>query len=168
MEENLLIVGKILRPHGNCGAVLVRVESDLPQRFDPGSRLLLEEEEGAYRELVVEDKKVSGKNLVLKFTGIFTRDDAEKLRGELVARPANSRLPEGEFWVHELLSLRVVSTEGEELGIVRDVLFGPVQDLLEIEGERGVFMVPFVAEFVKNVDIKKKELVIKLIEGLAP
>jgi len=167
MEENLLIVGKILRPHGNCGAVLVRVESDLPQRFDPGSRLLLEEE-GAYRELVVEDKKVSGKNLILKFTGIFTRDDAEKLRGELVARPVNSRLPEGEFWVHELLGLHVVSTEGEELGIVRDVLFGPVQDLLEIEGERGVFIVPFVAEFVKDVDINKKEIVIKLIEGLVP
>ena len=163
-----VVVGRIGRPHGVRGEVTVEVRTDSPEfRFAPGA--VLGTEPGRAQPLVVAAARWHSGRLLLAFAGVGDRTAAEELRDLLltVEVPADDR-PEDpeEFYDHQLVGL-AARTRSAELGRVADVLHLPGQDVLVIRTpEGGEVLVPFVAEFVPEVDLVAGCIRIDPPEGL--
>ena len=185
-----LVVGRITRPHGVRGEVSVEVHTDEPERrFTVGSVLATDPAEAG--PLTVASARWHTGRLLVGFTGITDRNQAEDLRGiwlTLDSAQAGSSDDPDEFHDHELIGLAVVTVSGKPVGRVTDVRhFG--QDLLVIEpagraatdsataGPMGParsgqpaqpdgLLVPFVAAIVPEVDVAAGRLVIDPPPGL--
>jgi 16S rRNA processing protein RimM len=147
-----LQVGRVIRPHGLRGEVLVEGVSNRPERFTAGSVLV-----AGGREMVVlagrpfggpepAGRPARGKRWLVSFEGVIDRDGAEALRGAVLeGQPLDDDLPEGEWWVHDLVGAEVVDLGGRLLGRVEAVEANPAHDLLVLEGG-GLVPVVFVVE----------------------
>jgi 16S rRNA processing protein RimM len=161
-EQTYLAVGQIARPHGIRGELSVRTLTEVPERFAPGSVLSLE----GGRTLTVEKSRPHQHRLLVKFTEVPDRDAAESLRGELLLIPQDDAPPieeEGRYWVHQVVGLEVVTEEGRSLGLIREVLANPANDLWVTEGGA---LIPAVREVVTRVDRDLGRVVIRELEGL--
>ena len=140
---DLLEVGTIGRAHGTKGEVVVRLITDRVARLEPGSKL-----SGNERELVVETSRPHQDRWLVRFHGIKTRGQAEKLRGWVLRAPALNVADA--LWVHELINSTVREVDGTERGVVEAVVANPASDLLELDSG---YLVPltFVVEFVDGV-----------------
>jgi 16S rRNA processing protein RimM len=161
-------VGRIGRPHGIRGDVVVGVRTDEPElRFAKGSRL--DTDPVGIGPLVVAGTKWHSGELLVRFEGIADRDAAAELRGSWLLVDAALIAPPDdpdEFNDTDLIGLSVRTVSGTEVGTVDDVLHSG-QDVLVIRAEgHGNVMVPFVLPLVPEVDVKAGFLVIDPPEGL--
>lgn len=163
-----LAVGRIIRPHGIRGAVIVEVMSDVPDRFVEGARLLLERGD-SFEEVTLLACSASGlSRVVVALPGVEDATAAERLRGRMLHVPAEeTRLDEGQYWEHELIGMRVTDGAGD-LGVVCDIAGTAAQDCLVVDHPEGRYMVPLVDAFVKEVDRETGTITVELIEGLGP
>jgi len=154
-----LSVGRVVRPHGVRGEVLVEIVTDTPHaRFAPASRLHVE----ARGSVLVAASRPHQGRWLLQLAGVDDRDAAEALRGAaLSVEVTDDELDvDGEFFPDvRLIGLRarrhgVDGSPGDALGVVAGVLHLPAQDLLEVQTEAGpVVLVPFVRAIVPVVDL---------------
>ncbi len=106
--------------------------------------------------------------VVLKFQGVDSISDAEALNGWQVQIPASERaeLEPGTVWVSDLVGCTVVA-DGRELGPVADVDFGAgAAPLLVVKQGKKEYLIPFAEEFIEQVDVAHKRLLLRLPEGL--
>jgi 16S rRNA processing protein RimM len=165
-----MVVGRVLRPHGVRGELLVEVLSDAPERFAPGAAVAAGDPDsgGPLRPLEVSAARLHQGRMLLRFAGVEDRDAAEPLRGNLLSIPleAARELADDEFWRHQLVGLRVVDAEGNDRGIVDDVLPGAAHDLLQVRRPDGMeVLVPAVAALVA-VELEAGRVVVQAIPGL--
>ncbi|HZD73138.1 MAG TPA: ribosome maturation factor RimM [Actinomycetota bacterium] len=165
-----LVVGRVLRPHGVRGEVLVEVLSDAPERFSPGEAVAAGDPEsgGPLRPLEVAGARIHQGRMLVRFAGVSDRDEAQRLRGNLLSVPmeAARELGEDEFWRHQLVGLSVVDPEGNHRGEVADVLPGAAHDLFQVRRPDGVeVLVPAVAALVR-VELEAGRIVVQDIPGL--
>jgi 16S rRNA processing protein RimM len=159
----MLLAGQVGKPHGIAGEVYVVPISDDPRRFDPGS--ILVREDGS--TVVVESARAHTNRFLVKFEGVETRDEAERLRGPLLIPAEEARaLEDDEFWPHDLEGCAVVLPDGEPVGTVSSVVSGPAQDLLEVATQHGDRLVPLVKEIVVDVDVGARRVTIDPPAGL--
>jgi 16S rRNA processing protein RimM len=119
------------------------------------------------RTLVVEQARDHRDRFLVKFEGIEGREAAEGLRGALYVPADRKRaLEESEYWADDLVGLKVVLTDGAEVGTAREVLAGTAHDLLVVETERGERMIPMVKEIVTKVDVDGGSIEVSPPEGL--
>jgi 16S rRNA processing protein RimM len=160
-------VGRIGRPHGVRGAVMVGVRTDEPElRFAVGSRLDTDRPE--LGSLTVAATRWHSGELLVRFEGYRDRTSAEELRGTWLSIDTDTLAPTGDpdvFHDHELIGLTVQTVDGTEVGIVEDVLH-PAQDVLSVRGASGDVLVPFVKAIVTEVDVAGGVLVIDPPPGL--
>src|SRR6266566_607840 len=134
----LLVVGRVSRPHGIRGDVVVEIRTDDPgQRFASGCTLATQPE--ALGPLTVAGARPHAGGLIVSFTGVSDRDAAQRLRGTwLVIDSADVPAPEDpdEFHDHQLIGLDVVTAGGRHVGTVADVRHHG-QDLLVIRPRAG-------------------------------
>jgi 16S rRNA processing protein RimM len=165
-----VIVGRIGRPHGVRGEVVVGVRTDEPDaRFAPGSRIYAgTNPETASNHLTVASKRWHSGQLLVMFTGITDRTAAAELNSIWLSIDASELPPTtdpDEFRDHELIGLTVRTTTGQDVGVVKDVLhYG--QDILVIEAAGAEHLVPFVKAMVPEVDPGAGLLVIDPPPGL--
>ena len=173
-----VVVGKIGRPHGVRGEVSVEPRTDEPdRRFVPGTVLGTEAPGSASpaggtrpSRLTVRAVRWHQDRLLVTFDELADRTAAESARGLLLltevpedARPDD---PE-EFYDHQLVGLRVVTTDGRDVGEVRAVVHGAAQDLLAVRPEAGPeALVPFVTALVPEVDLAGRRVVVADRPGL--
>lgn len=170
-----LRVARIGKPHGIRGEVTVQLFTDEPQqRLAPGAVLIREPgqataERGA-DTLTVASQRWNKTVCLLGFEGVPDRNAAEALRGSLLFIDAADNDDEDEGWYsHELEGLSCLSAEGEELGVVVELLTGPAQDLLVVQTSAGAeIMVPFVEEIVPEIDPEARRITLTPPEGLFP
>lgn len=166
-----VVVGRIGKAHGIRGEVTVEVRTDEPEdRFAIGSTLLVE---GSDRRLVVESARPHGGGLIIAFAGVEDRTTAEGLRGTIlqVQRAEGARPDEDdEYYDSDLIGLAVCDADGVALGVVRDVIHLPGQDLLAIGADdaddSGEWLLPFVSHFVPEIDLDRRTVVVAPPEGL--
>jgi 16S rRNA processing protein RimM len=161
-------VGRIGRPHGIRGDVVVGVRTDEPElRFARGSRLDTDPAEAG--PLTVAGSKWHSGELLVRFEGVSDRDAAAELRGTWLTVDSATIAPPAdpdEFRDADLVGLSVRTADGTQVGTVDDVLHSG-QDVLVIKSPDGRdFMVPFVKPLVPDVDVKSGFLVINPPEGL--
>ena len=139
----LLEVGRVVKPHGIRGEVVVDLVSNRPeQRLAEGS--VLESDRGALE--VLASRPHQGRWIVA-FAGVADRNGAEALRGAVLSAEALDE--DGALWVHELMGAQVVDTGGRPLGTVEAVEANPASDLLVLAGGH---LVPLVFVVERRVD----------------
>ena len=158
-----LIVGRILAPWGIRGEVKVEVLTDFPERFAPQKVVYLNA-----RPLEIESCRPHKQHLVVKLATIDSVEDTEKLRGQDLTIPSSelSRLPEGQYYTFQLIGLKVLTTDGEHLGQIADIMTTASNDVYIVKGKRGEILIPAIEDVVKSIDLDKGEIVIEAIEGL--
>ncbi len=167
--EDYVVVGRIGRAHGLKGEVFVEPRTDEPERrFAAGASL--QTHTGA---LTVSDSRTHSGKLVVRFKEIEGRTAAEAARGtELTCLVDPTELPEDpeEFYDHQLVGLRVETTDGEAVGELDRVEHSAAQDLLVIRTPEREVLFPFVSVFVPEVDVAGGRIVIDdkpgLLDGL--
>jgi 16S rRNA processing protein RimM len=160
-------VGRVLRPHGVRGEVVVEVLSDVPARFRKGSRVTGVREGAPPLPLTVAAGRVHKTGAVVRFEGYDDRDRAGELRGlDLeVPRAEVPKAPRGTYYQFELLGC-LCRDRGEELGRVVEVVEDGGGVMLIVEGEGRRVPVPFVKEILRRVDVARGRIDLALPEGL--
>ncbi len=122
----MLEIGRITKPHGIRGEVVVQLIDARPERVAPGAVF-----EAGDRRLEITASRPHQGRYIVRFAGIDDRNGAEGLRGIVLAAEALDD-PEA-VWVHELIGSRCVEVDGTERGVVVAVIDNPAADLLELD-----------------------------------
>ena len=170
-ETGSLVVAKIVRPRGNKGEVAAENLVGGLEPFAEGRELDVFLPDQTHLELQVERAWEHKGRLILKFEGIGSIGDAERLRfAEVrVAKADLPELPEGEYYFDDLVGCTLVDEDtGEVLGSIAEVYDPPSGTLLlsVIDKDRKEMLVPFVDEICRDVDIEAKRIVVRLPEGM--
>jgi 16S rRNA processing protein RimM len=166
--DEMVLVGRIARPHGLRGAVIVNSETDFPeQRFAIGEELHAWRN-GAHVTLRVAAMRLHQGRPVIVFEGIGSMTEAEQLAGLELRIPESALrpLPAGRYYEHDLIGCTVVTTSGRELGPVRTVEGGAGLARLVIGEGRGEIQIPLVEEFCPVIDVADRRIVVDPPEGL--
>jgi 16S rRNA processing protein RimM len=161
----------VVKTQGRRGEVAGEIYSDIPGRFTVGMKLqaLPREPDVLRRELEVEDLWPHKGLVVLKFAGVDSISEAETLVGcELqVPRSQRSELQAGWNYVSDLVGSSVLD-HGREIGRLEDVQFGAGEAPLLIvrDGSARLLEVPFAEAYLDSVDVQRKQVHMKLPEGL--
>jgi len=166
-EDSLITVGKILRSHGIRGEVKVVPTTDW-HRFKDLHSLCLALPGKAGKWIKIEQVRIQQSGVILKISGVENRSQADTLRGaELRTREKElPSLPEGHYYIHDLVGVTVKTVLGKEIGTVVDVIQMPAQDIYVVDVDSKEIMIPAVKNFIKRVDIQKREIWVDPIEGL--
>ena len=159
----LVIIGRVVKPQGRRGEVLVHSLSDRPERFPTLEKAVLTGSGGERREVRVTSSWPHKGRHVLKLEGVDSIDEAECLRGsELgIAEDELAPLPEGSFYHYQLKGLQVSDGDGVALGVVEDVMeTGAGAPVLVVNGSAGETLVPLADEFVKTIDLPGSKMII--------
>jgi 16S rRNA processing protein RimM len=163
----MVTVGRILRPHGNRGEVVVLPESDFAEeRFRAGASVY------AVRGGVVEALEVAGSRpregrWIVAFAGVGSISDAEALTGleVRIAAEALQALGPGAYYVHDLVGCEVRRTDGRRVGVVSKVDLATGVPVLVVQGG-GEVLVPFVDAICRRVAPGEKVIEIDPPDGL--
>jgi len=178
MAGTEVVVGRIGKAHGIKGEVSVELRTDEPERrFALGAVLSTQAPPGGEphgpglpRTLTVRATRWHQSRMLVTFEEVHDRNDAEAVRGLLLAveiDPSESPEDPEEFYDHQLVGLRVVTTDGTDVGELAEVVHGPAQDLLSIRGADGrEILVPFVTQLVPVVDLAGGRVVVEDTPGL--
>ena len=168
-NDEFITLARVVKTQGRHGEVAVEVHSDVPDRFTEKMKLQALDRSEGRRELQVESLWPHKGLVVLKFRGIDSISDAEGLIGaELqVPRVERAALEKGWTYVSDLAGCTLVDN-GQELGTIEDVQFGAGEaPLLIVAGKAGKkFDVPFAEAYLEAVDTTRKQVRMKLPEGL--
>jgi 16S rRNA processing protein RimM len=166
MTEELLLVGRIARSHGNKGQVIVNPETDFAEeRFKAGATVLVGS--AATPRQIVSARFHQGRP-VLGLDGIDTIDAADALAGEELKMPLSGMgtLPTGTYYRHDLIGCVVEDTDGRLIGEVANVE-GPMEaSRLVINAPHGEVLIPLVADICVDVDPAARRIRVAAPRGL--
>lgn len=165
-----LKVGKIVNTHSLKGEVKVISSTDFEEeRFKKGSKLLITRGNQLIREVVVESYRNHKNFLLVKFEGIDSVEEAEKLKNLQIKIDSDEvgELEENEFYFHEIIGCEVFDENDKNLGEIIDILTPGANDVWVIKGENGKeILIPYIEDVVKKIDITSKKVNIEVMEGL--
>ena len=162
--DSLLEVGQVVNSYGIKGFLKIVPLVHTIEQFKSFKILYMQNKE----ELEVEEVKFS-KNLVLvKVKGIDTIEDALKFKNlYLYAKREDIKLEEGAHFIVDLIGLEVYTEEGKLLGILKEVLQPGANDVYIVENEnKEQILLPVIPDVVKDINLKERKVVVKLLEGL--
>lgn len=165
-EPVFVAVGKLRRPHGLRGEIMMEIYTDFPERLRAGMRLYMGE---AQQELSLVRRRWHQDTLLLTFEGYNTPESVGVLRNQvLYVRTADlPPLPEGEYYHHQLLGLDAVDERGRLLGKVTEILETGANDVLIVRSETGrEALLPLIDDVVLAIDLPGRRMRIHLLPGI--
>ncbi|HYM62793.1 MAG TPA: ribosome maturation factor RimM, partial [Thermoanaerobaculia bacterium] len=170
IPEKRIAVGIIRKAHGIHGEASVEPWSDSAERFEELENVFLVSPDGSsVRAARIEAVRVHGGRVLLQLSGVSSPEELRELQNwtiEIDAAEAR-KLEPGEYFLHDLVGLRLVDAGGAARGVVIDANEGGGGVLLEIERPDGrTFDLPFAAAICTNVDIVSKQMIVDLPEGI--
>lgn len=165
MKENLIAVARITTPHGVRGEVKLQPLTDFPHRFEETEFLLLADG----TRLVLESARLQMDTVLAKFRGMDTPEIWIPFRHKelYVTEDALMPLPEGQYYIHQLVGVEVFDENGVVLGKVSDVLQTGSNDVYVVQiPESNELLLPAIDTVVKRIDMAKRLMVVTLPEYL--
>ena len=166
--EDLLQVGIITSTHGVRGEVKVYPTTDDPRRFRRLKEVVLDTGKEKMN-LEIEGVKFFKQFVILKFKGLDNINDIEKyrLKSLYVTRKNAVRLQRDEYFIADLIGLKVQDEDGKELGTVKDVIETGANDVYEVEMADGKsLLLPAIKQCILNVDVENGTMQVYVLEGL--
>ena len=166
--EDLLQVGIITSTHGVRGEVKVYPTTDDPRRFRRLKEVVLDTGKEKMN-LEIEGVKFFKQFVMLKVKGLDNINDIEKYRQKslYVTRKNAVRLQRDEYFIADLIGLKVQDEDGKELGTVKDVIETGANDVYEVEMADGKsLLLPAIKQCILNVDVENGTMQVHVLEGL--
>ena len=166
--EQKLQVGIITATHGLKGEVKVYPTTDDPGRFRRLKKVILDNGKVSV-DLEIESVKYFKQFVILKFKGLDDIEQVEKYRKAslYVTRDKAVRLKKDEFFIADLIDMKVVNEDGSPLGTLRDVITTGANDVYEVAlDEGGTVLIPAIKECILDVDVENAVMRVHLLEGL--
>lgn len=161
---DLLEVGKIVNTHGLRGEVKVVSWTDTPDVFEGLEYVYCGEQ-----KLSVQSVKYQKNNIIVKFKEIPSIDDAEKYKNKVLTaeRDMLGELPEGVYYIADLIGLDVYDDEGEYVGVLADVFNTGSNDIYEVKRDgKKPLLLPVIDEVVLDISLDEKKITVHIMEGL--
>ena len=160
-----IAVGRIVGAFGVRGQLKVIPTGRSPERFRQLERLYVGETHDHYE---IEHCQVRRTEVLLKLKGIDTREAAIAQRYVYVYVPESEALalPPGEYFVHQIVGLQVLTTAGEDLGTVEEVLSTGANDVYVVPGPHGEVLIPALKTVIRTIDLASGQLIVELPPGL--
>ena len=160
-------IGQISRVRGVKGEVVVIPLTDDPGRFLKLQKVVISKGKETQEFLVEQARKFQWK-VLLKLKQVESPEEAKKLVGGFVEIEKDQlvKLPEGRYFIFDLIGLEVITTKGEKIGRVKEVIPLPASDIFLVEGDKKQYDIPATKDLVRKIDLEKKEMIIEPIEGL--
>ena len=166
--ENLLLTGKVIRPHGRKGLLRIRSYAQSEQSFLASGIFFLRPESEEHQEVSVLSV-MPGKNFFLmKIKNVNSLEDAEKYRGAEIFMVKDGLVhdDEDEYFWYELIGLRVYLNTGRYLGKIRHILPTGSNDIYVVGEEETEFLIPAIHNVVEKIDLIDQKMIIAEMEGL--
>ena len=163
-----LVVGRIVRPHGIRGVLIVEPLSKFIADIRPGMVIYLGAKHDAAKVLQFSSHR---KRYLLKIGTSNSRDDAEKYRDKTVFLRFEDTdpIPEGEYYDWQLLGLNIITDEGESLGTLEEIIETGANDVYVVRTDQGKdVLIPAIESVIKTVDLENKTMLVHIIPGLLP
>ena len=166
-EADWALVGEIVGVFGVHGELKVRPLSDIPERFAIGGVLYLGDRHEPH---TITKARLRPGSHIIALSGVESANDAERLRGQLLAIPSSAlaSLAPDQFYQHDILGLRVEHVNGSPLGVIVDIINTGASDLYVVRNEAtgAERMLPAVKAFIKEVDVAAGVVRVEPIPGL--
>ncbi len=167
-EDQPVIVGEVVKPHGVKGELVVEPLTDFPaERFKPGN-VVETVASNEFSELTITGSRSHKQRLLVETKEVEDRDGAEKLRGvQLAVQPESVIYPgKDQYYGFQLLGLEAVGKNGGKIGVIREVAGGSPNHILVIEHpELGKIDYPAVDSLVHRVVLEEEKIVLDLPRG---
>lgn len=167
-EPDLVVVGKITKPHGIKGELCVMNHAESPSLFGDVPHIYLTSPQGVSRKWKITAWRMHKSQVLVKLKGINDRNQAEELRDFHVG-VLRSDLPEpddGEVYLHDILGFMVQLEDGTELGPFARFIETPGSEVWVIDHPDGEVMLPAVDEVVMDIDMDAQRITVNPPEGL--
>lgn len=165
--EEKVTIGFVSRVRGVGGEVMVSPLTDNLKRFGQLGKvfILLAEKYHAYD---VERSSIIGDRVSIKLSGVNAPEDARSLVGCYleVEKKEVPPLPKGQYYVFDIVGLKVKNIQGEDLGVIKEVIRYPANDVYVISHMEKELDLPATKEIIKTIDLKNKVMVIQPLPGL--
>lgn len=160
---DLIKIAKIVSAHGLNGEVKIFPYTDDLSNFKEYNEIYIDGE-----ELEIISQKIASKFIVLKLKGFDYIDDVKRLidKDVFIDKAQMPSLDEGEYYIHELIAMEVYSEADELIGTVKDVMETSANHVLVVDHDGKEALIPFVKAFIKELDLKRRKIKVKLIEGI--
>jgi len=152
--QDYLLIGEITKPQGVQGELKLRPITCDPWRFEDMDFAYVKEGE-TYRKVEIKVRKVNEDAVYLRMEGVLTRNDAEEVRGTqlFIDREHAVELDEDSTFICDLMGLKGVLTDGNEIGKIIDVMQPGGNDVYVFKGKKGEVLVPALKSVVVKVDL---------------
>jgi 16S rRNA processing protein RimM len=167
-QQTLYAIGRIGKAFGVRGEVVVHVMTPSAARFKKLKHVHVGLTAEEARLVAIESARVDERGVRIRFVGMPDRTSVERLKDNLIFVDENELLrpKKGSYFIHEMIGLKVLNESNDEVGVVKDVLRLPAQDVYVVESEGREWMLPAVKEFIRSIDVAGKILRVRLIEGM--
>ena len=166
--DDWAVVGRVARPHGLKGQVVVKPETDfVEQRFAKGATVWTRSSAGEER-LTVSSLRLQNGRPIVGFVGFDRIEDVERLAGLELRVPEDALQPlqPGTYYEHQLIGCLVETTAGDAVGEVTKVEGGAGASRVVVNGPRGEILIPLAVDICVEIDVARKRIRIDAPEGL--
>jgi 16S rRNA processing protein RimM len=165
-EPVFLAVGKLRRPHGVHGEIIMDVLTDFPERLKPGKKMLAGDQ---HQPVQIRSVRGHDQALLIAFTGIDTPEQAGEFRNQILYATVADQPPleDGEYYHHELIGLSVYDEQGNLLGELAEIMETGANDVYVVRPEAGQeILLPAIDEVILEINLEKKTMSVHLLPGL--
>lgn len=167
MPIQFLAIGKVLRPHGVRGELLLETLTEFPKHLTEVETVYLGDA-GEPQPHTLRRARLHQRDLLIQLADCLDRAAAEVYRGQMVFIRAEQAapLPPGRYYHHQIIGLTVVTDEGETLGEVAEILETGANDVYVVVGPSGELLLPALQNVIQHIDLESKKMTVHLLEGL--
>jgi 16S rRNA processing protein RimM len=162
-EPEYITIGTIAASRGLQGHIKVNVETDFPQRFSTSSKVYIDKQ-----VMIIDGSSWHKGQATIKLQGVDTEEEAERLIGRTIEIHHSQlfNLEEDVYFHFQLVGLDVITTGGDTIGTITDILSMASADIYVIKGMNGEILIPATDEVIKSVNLDKRTMVIEPMDGL--
>ncbi len=168
LNEDFIIIGKIVSTQGNKGEVKIIPFTDSIDRFDKLTDVFIREG-NTEKLLKINNLRIKKNMVILKFEDIDNIEKAQMIvESFLEVKRSNAvKLPKDTYFIFDIIGLEVYTNENELLGKVDNIFSTGSNDVYVIKNKnRKEILIPAIREIIKNIDVKKKRITINMVDGL--
>ena len=168
MKKQLRAIAKLRKVFGLRGEFKIDSYSRTADEFETVDGVLMGMSEHSTVPCKIESVKMRGEEICLKLVGVDDKTAADMLRGQFlfVEESKRKKLSDNQFFIDELIGCSVVNEKGKVLGMLSSIERSPAHNVYNVRTSAGYVMLPAVPEFIVNVDIEKKTIVVRPPEGM--
>lgn len=156
-------VGKIVNTFGIKGEVKVALYTEDISNFKKNNKVYV-----GNKEMLVENARLQKNMLILKLKDVNTMNEAEELRNNTISvKRTKKELPEGTYYIADLIGLEVYTDEGILLGKVTDIYNTGANDIYTVKTlENKEILLPAIKDVIKQVDVQNEKIIVHILKGL--